>query len=377
MLKQIAVIIFAVFAGLIFHGQSIATQGPMAELQIETESKVTESSSPFFVQYGIAGKPSSLAVEKPHRVWVTLPDIDAIGVISVTQIEQTTTSYEVTTYFLEGGSKPYDLAIQGDTIWFTAYGTNKIGRLNSTTNTLQTYTLTDSDSGPTGIHVATNGIVWFAQQKANKLGRLDPSSGAQQSYAYPIADGGLDRVATFGADSVWFTAPKVDRVVYFDESKPPQEQFINIPTFSNHLFPYTRPTGIALESAQIAWVSVAGGNSIGRYDPGTLALWRWDQLPSQGEEETGSIHIALTGGNGARNLFYANEMTKRIGRVHIGTNTAVGRIQEISAPGSNCTPLGIKADSDGNAWFTCGAANTVVYWKSPFLLDIYAPLISK
>jgi virginiamycin B lyase len=370
MLKKIIVVLLAVFVGLVLHSQSTATQRAVVQLQIETETKVTESSSPFFVEYGIAGKPTSLAVEKPHRVWVTLPDIDAIGVVSVTQMTgQTITSYEVTTYYLEAGSKPYDIAIQGNTIWFTAYGTNKIGRLNSTTNTLQTYTLADNDSGPRGIRVASNGIVWFTQQKANKLGKLDPSSGAQESYAFPLGDGGLDRVATFGADSIWFTAPKVNRVVKFDLS---QNMFIGVPTL-----PYTQPTGLALESADIPWVSVTSDNRIGRYAPGTLAFWRWDQLLSYGTDQAGPGQIALTSGGGARQLFYANETTQRVGRVHIGANTTVGRIQEAPAPGNDCTPLDIKADSDGNAWFTCGATNTVVYWKSPFLLDIYIPIISR
>jgi virginiamycin B lyase len=370
MTSKLLLAFLTLFLGLTLTSQSAANEPTIAKLRVETQRITTESSSPFFRQYDIAGKPTSLAVENSGRVWVTLPEIDAIGVISVTETpNRTTTSYIVKTYFLKTGSHPYGLDVQGDTVWFTAYGSNEIGRLNTTTEALETYTLTEHDSGPTGIQVAADGIVWFAQQKANKLGKFDPSSDGLQSYPYPLANGGLERVATVKPDSIWLTAPNVDRIANFD---PGKNIFISIPTL-----PYTRPTGLALESGDIPWVSVTGGNRIGRYAPGTLTFWRWTSLPSSNGEATGPQRIALPGGDGPKNLFYANALMKRIGLIHIDANTAVSRVQEAQPPESNCTPLDIQTSSDGSAWFTCGAGNKVEQWIHPFFFDIYAPVIAK
>lgn len=346
----------------------VAAQDAVTAVQVETRAAAVQGGSPFFVQYGIAGKPTSLAIENTGRAWVTLPDLNAIGVVSATATSSgTVTAYVARTYYLAPGSQPYDLALHGGEVWFTAFGGNAIGRLNPATDSLHLYAIPQQDSGPAGIAVASDGLIWFAQQKANSLGQLNPISGTFQSYPYPLANAGLDQVATIQANSIWFTAPAVNRISNF---KPSTQSFINIPTL-----PFTRPVGLTIEPGDEPWVSVLGGNAVGRYAPGTLAFWRWTTLPG-GDAAPGPQRIALTGG-ALRNLFYINGPAQNIGRVAVAGDSATGAIRQMPALPSACTPLDLAVDSDNNAWFTCGPANTVVQWRSPFSLERFLPLLMK
>ena len=335
-----------------------------------TVRAIVQESSSLFVQYGIAGKPTNLAIENSARVWVTLPELNAIGVISVTATTSpTVTAYQVRTYYLTPGSQPYDLAFAGGALWFTAFGGNAIGRIDPTTDAMQMYPIPVQDSGPTGIAVATDGTIWFAQQKANNLGQFNPISGTFATYPYSFQNAGLEEVATVTANSIWMTAPAVNRIVNFE---PSTNGFASIPTL-----PYTQPVGLALEPGDVPWVSTMGSNLIGRYSPGTLALWRWTALPSADATALGPQRIALTKGSAPWNLFYANAPAQIIGQIYIGADTAPGRIRQLPGPGSACTPLDVAVDNQNNAWFTCGNANTVVNWRSPYTMDRYLPLMVK
>ena len=359
-----------VLFGMALASRSASAQDVITNGKAETRVATPQAASPVFVQFGIAGKPTSLAIENTGRVWVTLPDINAIGVISVTEAtSQTVTAYITHTISLAPGSQPYDLAFHAGEVWFTAYGGNSIGRLDPLTDSIQNYPIPETDSGPTGIAIAADGMVWFAQRTANRISQLDPVAGTFQSYLYTRPDAGLDEVVTVQPDSIWFTAPNVNRIVNFD---PTKNLFNSIPTL-----PYTRPVGLAVEPGDEPWVSVTGGNAVGRYAPGTLAFWRWTPLPTGSESGFGPQRIALTAGGAPWNLFYANGPAQNIGRVFVGADTATGGIRQLPAPSAACTPLDVATDGDGNAWFTCGAANTVVLWRSPFSLDVFAPVVAR
>ena len=359
-----------VLLGLGLTSRPVSAQDIVTSMRVETQSAASESTSPYFVQFGIAGKPTSIAIENAGRVWVTLPELDAIGVISVTEAtSQTVTSYLARTFFLAPGSQPYDLTFYAGEVWFTAYVGNVIGRLDPATESIRTYPIPENDSGPTGIAVATDGKVWFAQRKANRLSQLDPISGTFQSYLYPRPDGGLEEVVTVQPDSIWFTAPNVNRVANLD---PVKNTFVSVPTL-----PYTMPMGLAVEPGDVPWVSVFGGNLVGRYAPGTLAFWRWTTLTSGGEYSFGPQRIALAEGGFPRNLFYANGPAQHIGRMLVGADSATSGIRQMPAPSSACTPLDVAIDGDGNAWFTCGPANIVFTWRHPFSSDIFIPIAAR
>lgn len=357
-------------AGCGLVSQTAFAQDGATAVHVETRTATIQDNSSLFVQFGIAGKPTNLAIESTGRAWVTLPELNAIGVVSVTAMTgQAVTAYQVRTYYLAPSSQPYDLAYRDGNLWFTAFGGNYVGQLDTVTDNVQMHPIPGADSGPTGIAVAVDGTIWFAQQTANSLSQFNPISSTFQTYAYPLQNGELEEVATVQANSIWFTAPAINRIANFN---PVTNRFTNIPTL-----PFTQPRGLTIEPGDEPWVSVLGGNAVGRYSPGTLALWRWTNLPVDAASTLGSQRIALTNGAAPWNLFYVNEATQNIGRVYIASDTATGSIRQLPAAPSACTPLDTAVDGDGNAWFTCGSANTVVIWRSPFTIDRFLPLVAK
>ena len=78
----------------------------------------------YLSEYPVPGRPQSIAVEAPNRVWFTLPEENQIGRLVVTS----PVSYTVTTYTVPtANSQPYDLKYAGGYIWFTERLGNKIG----------------------------------------------------------------------------------------------------------------------------------------------------------------------------------------------------------------------------------------------------------
>lgn len=362
--------VFVLLAMLVATPEPMASSDSLSSVRIETETLTLDSSTGLFRTYEIAGNPTRIAIENPGRVWVTLPDIDAIGVISSTGlVSQTVESYTVRTYVFAEGTHPYDLDVDGDKVWFSAYGTNQIIWLDPSTGHFESYPLPDDDSGPTGIQVANDGVVWFAEQKANRLGKFDPVLSEFRTYPYTRADAGLDSIATLSPDSIWITAPNVNRLVYFDSAV---ESFISIPTL-----PYTRPTGIALESADTPWVSVSSNNLIGRYAAGTLTFWRWTPLPGDASTTLGADRIAISANSGERTLFYVDADSPRVGMAVIDANTSVRTIRQAGISGDTCLPKDIDISSDGNGWFTCSERDKVIQWIYPFFYESYAPIIAK
>lgn len=358
-----------VLMGLLFAYQSAAAQDNNAPATETATSVAPVPISQFLLQFDLPGVPTSLSVEAPGRVWATLPGIDAIGVISVTEAtSQTVTAYMTRTYQLAPGSQPYNLTTYGGYVWFTAYAGNWVGRLTPATEVIDTYPIPQANSGPTGIAVAPDGVVWFAQRDANRLGRLYPVTSTIESFTYTLSAGGLEEVATVNSSSIWLTAPNVHRLVNFD---PVKNEFINVPTL-----PYTRPVGLALENSDTPWISIQGSNFIGRYAPGTLTLWRWTQLPSDNSVASGPQQIALTHGAGPWHLFYANAAAQTVGHAAIADDTAVGAIHPLKL-GNLCAALDVATEDNGRGWVSCGSANTVLLWLPPYALDAFLPLVTR
>ena len=66
------------------------------------------------------------------------------------------------------GSRPYDIVYADDTVWFTAMGSNRLGRIDLTYNgstvipqPTQYYAMPTANSGPAGIAIAPDGMIWI------------------------------------------------------------------------------------------------------------------------------------------------------------------------------------------------------------------------
>ena len=106
-------------------------------MHAQAQDSVTIAETPaltsdVFVEYGIPGHPRNVAVEAPGRIWVTLPALNAVGVISRTTPSQAQEVAYVARYWILPDSMPVDLSYHAGSVWFTERQANKIGRMNTT-----------------------------------------------------------------------------------------------------------------------------------------------------------------------------------------------------------------------------------------------------
>jgi len=156
--------------------------------------------------YATSSAPLNLIVERPGRIWFTLPDTSAIGSLIVTS----TVEFQFTQFTTPTpNSEPYDLAYANGTIWFTEHASNQIGQLDVATGVIQEFAIPTANSAPTGIAVAPNGHVWFTERTGNRLGRFTPGSNTIDEFPYPTTNAQLEDLAIGGDGKIWATAPEI------------------------------------------------------------------------------------------------------------------------------------------------------------------------
>jgi virginiamycin B lyase len=347
------------------------------------------SSDPYLIAYAIpypGSNPQHIALESPARAWFTLPGIDAVGSLVITS----TTDYQFSRFDLPAGSDPYDIAVGGGAVWFTMRGSNSIGRINIATPILshnsefasdgdyrvylpivtrpliQNYIIPTPDSKPTGIAVAPDGMVWFAQENGNKLSRLDPASGFIEEYAYGTPNALFHDLTVQTNGIVWVAAPGVQRIVAFSEG-----EFFNLTTAATG----SEARYLALQGG-IPWISAENSNLIGRYAPGTLALWRWYTPPSP---SSGLSDIAFTTYGGVNRTWVAQRHVNRILLIESTDGGAATFYWEEQLPTPGSQPAGLAVASNGNLWITAPGSNEIVVWSPPYLdlQSVHLPLIHR
>ena len=151
--------------------------------------------TPFITSYAIptaGSEPTNIIALGPNQVWFTMQNAHAIGKLVVNGSGQGTfTKYNTPT----ANSAPYDLAYDGQYIWFTERAGNKIGRLTPANGAITEYAIPTANSGPMGIAIAPNGQVWFAQNASSKMARFKPATGTFDEYSYTTAGATPEDVA--------------------------------------------------------------------------------------------------------------------------------------------------------------------------------------
>jgi virginiamycin B lyase len=92
-------------------------------------------------------------------------------------------------------------------IWGTERDGNRVSKFTySTFPVITSYSLTPSDSQPTGLAADANNHIWFAQSAVGRIGRLIPSP-VQKDY-YPLPSPGLipTGIASDNAGGIWILA---------------------------------------------------------------------------------------------------------------------------------------------------------------------------
>jgi streptogramin lyase len=189
--------------------------------------------------------------------------------------------------------------IDGNHVWFTERGANRIGRLDITTDHIDEFYDhgLSPNAGLADIKVAPDGRVWTTGQWSNRLVALTITSTTdyafrEYTHTFLISPFGL---AIRSSDDIWVAAPGAHRIGWFEPSTGQFYYAYGIPTDSaptelvyfffdvgkphsevwfsdlqknsvgclllstmeiiEYFGPFTRPTGLASESTRVFWVT--------------------------------------------------------------------------------------------------------------------------
>ena len=133
-----------------------------------------------------------------NSIWFTEFGTDRIGYLYLDETVPGNPVAQFSFYGLPGGSQPLSIAMSpiDYSVWFTEYGTGKIGSVKILDNgnaIIKHYDTSWSGSKPWGIGVDPNGFVWVAESaaqvgKASCIGKLNPVTGEYVTFAIPTAN---------------------------------------------------------------------------------------------------------------------------------------------------------------------------------------------
>lgn len=332
---------------------------------------VEAEGGPFITPFPVPGSPYQVAVEAPDRVWATLPAENAIVRLTLTSPG----GYDVASFALPiADSQPYDIAFAAGKVWVTERGGNRIGCFDPDTSGWTEYPVPTANSEPTGIAVVVGDPVevWFAERAGNKLGRLLVSgagSATIDEYELPVANSYPESVSALASEPVWFSAPGVSSIYRFRVSYWPwsSDAFAPVPTGSG-----TQPWDIKVGADGVPWLTLLKnptppdycGDRVGKYTPGTLALFTWQCLPVS---DSGPHSLDVT----QDVAWFTERNANRVGQWRWSTRT----LREYALPGA--VPTGIAVDATGCAWVAASGQDSLISWCPPYFHYAYLPLVMK
>jgi len=315
------------------------------------------------------GAPLHIVAESPTKAWFTLPGNDAIGSLVITS----TVDFEFSYYDVPAGSEPYDLALAGNHIWFTLRTANQIGRLNKLSGVIDYYTVPTSNSAPTGIAVAANGLVWFAQENGNRLAALNPATGTFEEFLYGRAGACLHDVAVYSNNLIIAAAPCVQRIVelYLDDDLDDGYEFFELSTAATS----SQARYLTLHN-NVLFISAQNSNLIGRNVPGTLSLWRWYAPPSP---SSGLAAINVGSYDGVDRIWVAQRNINRVLMIEIAAGGVPTFYWQQPLPSGDSQPTGLSLLPSGTLWLTAPGSNEILVWSPPYVdfERAYLPILSR
>jgi streptogramin lyase len=331
----------------------------------------------FKIEYPVIDGPVNVAWESDGRAWFAAPNKDMIGVITRnSNASDELISVSINYIALSNGSRPYDIAYANNTIWFTEYGANRLGRIDLTGGTLvitgptKQYPLPTADSRPSGVAVASDGMVWLVSAHLPRLTRFDPISETFTEYSYfaSLPAGGTvstadtyPDVAVHDSNVIWFTVPGSDMVLAYEVDN---DKFFRLPLSPPTGRVVREPAAIVVDRGGLPWVTAYGSNLVGRYAPGTFALWKWYSIPTA---DSGPRGIAFQDNGATWDIWFAQENAGKLGRLTVAANnTDFIALVELAQP-TQSRPWGVAAGDDDSVWYAESGRRTVSELRPPYV----------
>jgi virginiamycin B lyase len=279
-----------------------------------------------------------------------------------------------------------------DNIWVGEMLANRLGRLNSQTGVVTSWTPPGAQYGIMTTAVDAQGNIWFTEQNANYIGRFEKE--LQTFHIFPLGTWkgrplGPQDLHFDGKGLLWFTAEAAGAIGQLD----PRNGTIHLwPVPSRSPSIPSSPYSLTITPNGRIWFSEFAGGVIGTLDPPTGQITLYDlpnpqiQLFSLAADATGHIWftevlpgmlgmldpengtlielpVPVVSGGPPALYGLAIDHEDTIWFVDVGATTLVryapGKHNliffRLSLPSS--TPFGITLDSAGNLWFTAGGSS--------------------
>lgn len=282
------------------------------------------------------GNPPNLEVvvdANTTNIWFTEPSIDQINKLIYTS---TTGKHNWYTYTTQKGSTPFNLAADGEYIWFTARQGNWIGRLPFTGGEIITYPVPTPNSQPTGIDIAPDKSVWFTEWETDRIGRLTVAKDHSSFKEYPINNTDVRAYGITAQDSryIWFGETgtgAVKRLKVTDGS-------FSVP-YRGSSYPYE-----LLVDGEYLWLTEHRGNRISQIELTTLNIVNnYPITPTSDSHPTG---LTLLSDN---HFWFSTQGSGQIGHLAY-TSPIEYHFEVFDLPISGLWATDIAADDEGYLW---------------------------
>ncbi len=269
-----------------------------------------------------------------------------------------------------GGSMPYNIIVDDQDpyrVWWTEYGSDRIGNLKSDTGEITEYNLgTAARPWDIAINYAKDFIYW-TENSANMIGRMKQDGSGDGKKRYPLGTEygsgpkGISAENRTDRDIIWFTLYAESRICRMnltdDNVDHPIIDYWQVPgptSSGPHKILYSDIWGGV-------WFTEYTSNQIGFLNP-TVNLFKEWTLPTT-DSKPFDIDIDSYG-----YIWFSMSGTNKIGKLNPYTNV----ITEYVMPDSNSRPYGIVIDSADAAWIADNGANKIVRFTADLVFTEFA-----
>jgi virginiamycin B lyase len=240
-------------------------------------------------------------------------------------------------------------------VWVGEMHANRLGRLNSRTGRVTSWTPPGAQYGIMTTIVDAQGNAWFAEQNANYIGRFDPR---QQTFRiFPLGTWkgnslGPQDLHFDGRGLLWFTAESGGVIGRLDPETgamriwPIPSPTAGIPSYPSSLF--VTPKGRV-------WFGDYAGGMIGQLDPETGQITLYD-LPDP------QIQVFSMAADTAGRIWFTEVLPGKLGMFDPKTDT----LTELSVPALSGSPPALYElviDHQNAIWFVDVGANTLIRYS--------------
>jgi streptogramin lyase len=283
----------------------------------------------FPVPSGVGADPDGIAAGPGDSIWFTEYGADKIGTIN--SVTHAISEFPVPT----ANAEPFRITLGPDgNLWFTEFGVGQIGMINPATDKITEYPLSGAGTTPFGITAGPNDTVWFTEWSGNAIGSVDTQTGKITEYPIPTMNSVPEGI-TLGSDgNIWFTESQGNQIGMFD---PTSHEFVEHPLPTAGVQPY----GITTGPGGNLYFTEYSGNQIGVFSPSSSSFLNSFTIPTASTEPT-EITFASPG-----NFWFTQSKTNQVAML----NPSTGAVTEYSPPSAQSGPRGITSASDGAIWF--------------------------